>query len=204
MATYLSESIITKLSDELFDINYTLGTRRATDWMIRKLKTIQVNRNQLMRDNERLTDRTFIGGLFFYFYDPKWKHELPYYDTFPLVIPLKMNKDGFDGLNLHYISPRERTAFLRQLAGYTNNVKYDETTRFRLTYQLLTQVSALDSFKPCYKRYLWGHVRSQFLNIDAHEWYIAALLPVANFVKKTERQVWRESRIIRKKSIQYG
>lgn len=198
MVEYLAESVLDKLSRELYDNNLTLGTRKATDWLIRKLKTITVDRRKLMRDNERLTDRTFIGGMFLYFYDPKYKKTLPYYDTFPLVIPLKMDKKGFEGLNLHYISPRERTTFLRELVGYTNNVAYDETTRFRLTYNLLSNVSSLDQFKPCYKRYLWSHVRSQFLRIDANEWYLAALLPVANFKKLTEGQVWRESRKIRR------
>ena len=199
MATYLNESVLTQLSGELYDNNLTLGTRKATDWMIRKLKTVRVDRNRLMRDNERLSETTFVGGMFLYFYDPKWKKKLPYYDTFPLVIPIKIDKDGFEGLNIHYISPRERTAFLRELSGYTNNTKYDETTRFRLTYTLISQVSRLDQYKPCYKRYLWTQVRSQFLRIDADEWFIAALLPVANFMKKTEQQVWRKSREIRNK-----
>lgn len=195
---YLSESILDNLKSEVYDLGYTLGTRRATDWLIRKLKTLHVNRNQLMRDNERLTPESFLGGMFLYYYDPKHKATLPYYDTFPLVIPIQIYTDGFLGLNLHYVSPRERITFLRHLSGYVTDYRYDERTRFRLTYRLLSGVSNLDQFKPCLKRYLGGHIRSQFLNIDATEWYVAALLPVAHFQKKTENQVWRQSRIIRK------
>ena len=204
MAEYLSESIIDSLSSDLYDLNYTLGTRRAVDWLIRKLKTIQVDRRQLMRDNERLTTKAFLGGMFLYYYDPKHKKTLPWYDTFPLVIPIKVDSTGFEGLNLHYISPRERWTFLRELSGYTTNTKYDETTKFRLTYRLLSNVSALDQYRPTYHRYLWAHVRSQFLSIDANDWHIASVLPVANFQKKTERQVWRESRKIRRRRIQFG
>ena len=191
---YISESLIDKLSNEIYDNNLTLGTRKATDWMIRKLKTIPVKRNELMRDNERLTPQTFLGGMFFYFYDPKHKLTLPYYDTFPLVIPFHLYKDGFLGLNLHYLSPRLRVTFLRELSGYTNNTRYDETTKFKLTYELLQNVSRLQEYQPCLKRYLGSHIRSQFLKIDGHEWHIAVLLPVEAFMKKTNRQVWRESR----------
>jgi hypothetical protein len=198
MVKYLSESVIDSLKSEVYDENLTLGTRKATDWLIRKLKTLQVDRAKLMRDTDRLEARTFIGGMFFYQYDPKWKTKLPYYDRFPLVIPIRIDQKGFLGMNLHYISPRERTLFLRELVGYTNNTRYDETTRFKLSYNLLKSVSSLDQFKPCLKQYLWSHMRSQFLRIDADEWYIAALLPVANFKKMTEAQVWRESRQIRK------
>lgn len=194
----INESILDTLQTELYDNNLTLGTRRATDWLIRKLKTLQVDRRKLMRDNERLTPKTFVGGMFLYLYDAKWKAKLPYWDAFPLVIPVKLDNKGFEGMNLHYISPRERVAFLRQLVGHVNNTAYDETTRFRLTYDLLSNVSALDQYKPCWKRYLWTHVKSQFLNISAEEWYIAAVLPVANFKKQTERTVWAESRTIRR------
>lgn len=190
----VAESILDRIQSQLYEAGLTQGTRRATDWMIRHLKTLSVKRHQLMRDNERLTPQTFLGGMFFYFYDPKHKATLPYYDTFPLVVPIKFYDDGFLGINIHYLSPRDRVGFLNQLSGFTNNMRYDETTRFRLTYQLLSTSAQLASFQPCLKRYLAGHVRSQFLRIDGHEWHIAALLPVAGFVKATERQVWRESR----------
>jgi hypothetical protein len=48
MATYLQESVLDKLATELYDSNLTLGTRSATDWLIRKLKTVQIERNKLM------------------------------------------------------------------------------------------------------------------------------------------------------------
>jgi hypothetical protein len=194
MPEYLHESLIDQISDEMYTQNLTLGTRKATDWMISKLRSIPVKRRELMRDNERLTPESFLGGMFFYYYDPKHKKTLPYYDTFPLVIPVGVYKDGFLALNLHYLSPRQRVAFLRELSGYTNNQKYDETTRFKLTYNLLTKVSKLKEFEPCLKRYLAKHIRSQFLRIDGHEWHIAILLPVEAFQKKSSRQVWRSSR----------
>lgn len=204
MTEYLAESVLDKLSRELYNNNLTLGTRKATDWLMRKVKTLDVDRRKLMRDNERLSPQTFIGQMQFYQYDAKHKAVLPYFDAFPLVIPIKIDKTGFEGLNLHYISPRERMVFLRELTGYTNNTAYNETTRFRLTYNLLQNVSSLDQYRPTYKRYLWSHVRSQFLHIDGHDWYIACALPVANFKKASESQVFRESRVIRKRRIQHG
>ena len=34
------------------------------------------------------------GRLNLFFYDPKFKKKLPYYDTFPLVLPLETYSDG--------------------------------------------------------------------------------------------------------------
>ena len=47
---------------------------------------------------KHLQDLSF-SRLNMFFYDPKLKKKLPYYDTFPLVLPLENYSDGFLGLN---------------------------------------------------------------------------------------------------------
>ena len=194
----MNNSILDELQRELEGKNLVLGTRKATEWMLDKLKVLTtyryVNRGALMKDEERLEPRTFLGGMFFFYYDPKHKLTLPYYDRFPLVIPIDFYNDGFLGLNLHYLFPRDRVMLLNRLSQYTNNMRYDETTKFKLTYELLKGTQNLEAFKPCIKRYLGGHVRSQFLRIDGHEWHIACVLPVDKFVKESKETVWSESR----------
>ena len=70
----------------------------------------------------------------------KFKKTLPYYDGFPLIIMLGPAPNGFYGLNLHYLPHSLRAKFLDQLYDTTNNEKYDSTTRFRLTYDILQKV----------------------------------------------------------------
>ena len=48
--------------------------------------------------------------------------------------------------------------------------------------------------KPALKKYLAGKVQSKFRRIDADEFTIAALLPVARFKKASIAQVHRDSR----------
>ena len=71
---------------------------------------------------------------------------------------------------------------------------YDETTRLRLSYQTLKSASSIFEATPCIKRYLYSHVKSRFLEINANEWDIAAILPVESFEKKTKEHVFNESR----------
>jgi len=52
----------------------------------------------------------------------------------------------------------------------------------------------LREIKPTLKRYLAGQVKSQFRRIDADEFTVATLLPVQNFKKASDAEVWRESR----------
>ena len=40
------------------------------------------------------------GNMYMFFYDPKTKDKLPYYDRFPLVFPFRKTENGFMGLNL--------------------------------------------------------------------------------------------------------
>ena len=46
---------------------------------------------------------TAVGSMYMYFYDPKHKATLPYYDRFPLTIVVGEAPGGFYGLNLHYL-----------------------------------------------------------------------------------------------------
>jgi hypothetical protein len=111
-----------------------------------------------------------------------------------LVIVLKPAEGGFLGLNLHYLPPVLRAKFLDSLLEYTNNDRFDETTKFSLTYNLLERAAKMKYFKPCIKHYLSDHVRSRFAMVEAPEWEIATFLPVADFQKARAQTVWKESR----------
>ena len=126
-----------------------------------------------------------------FFYDPKWKKKLPYYDVFPLVLPLEKYPDGFLGINMHYLPIPLRIKLLDRLVDFSNNTKFDESTKLMVDYSKLKNVRLI---RPTIHRYLAGHTKSQFRRIDADEFTIATLLPVQRFKKSTERDVWRESR----------
>ena len=126
-----------------------------------------------------------------FFYDPKHKKTLPYYDTFPLVLPLETYDDGFLGLNLHYLPIPLRIRLLDGLVDYSNNTAFDETTRLVVNYKRLKNIELI---RPTIHKYLSGYTKSQFRRIDADEFTIATLLPVQRFKKASEKEVWRESR----------
>ena len=51
----------------------------------------------------KLLGRPSAGRMSMFFYDPKFKKELPYYDRFPLTILVEPAPGGFYGLNLNYL-----------------------------------------------------------------------------------------------------
>ena len=88
---------------------------------------------------------------------------MPYYDTFPLVLPIEQYGNGFLGINLHYLPVNLRIRLLDRLIDETNNNKFDATTRIVATYSKLKNVRLI---KPALKKYLSGKVQSKFRRIQ--------------------------------------
>ena len=70
----------------------------------------------------------------------------------------------------------------------------DETTRLKISYQILQQASRYRFFKPCIKRYLISHVQSRFFYIEPTEWDMALFLPLDRFVGANKSRIYAESR----------
>jgi hypothetical protein len=189
----------------LFDEILTKGVRsgqiparesKAREWYRDTAQTYRrVNEGQLMRgDTERLTARPLIGQMYLFNYDAKHKDTLPYFDRFPLVFPFKKVKGGFYGINLHYLPLQYRARLMDALYDVTNNNRYDETTRLRISYDILNQASRFRYFKPCVKHYLTSQLRSRFLYIYPSEWDIALFLPLERFHGASKATVFKDSR----------
>ena len=186
--------LLDRISESLAKEGLTPRTNKARAWLRSKVKDLSVTSSSLMREDSRLKDKSVIGKMYFYFYDPKLKDSLPYYDRFPLTIPMEQYQNGFLGLNLHYIHPKQRITLLDKLSETLNNDKYDETTKFRLNYGYLKAASKIYEATPCIKRYFFTNIMSRFLEISADEWDIAALLPAENFIGATTSKVHFDSR----------
>ena len=186
--------LLDRIKASLAKEGLTAGTNASRTWLRQKVKDLKPTARALMADRDRLRTNSIIGKMYFYFYDPKTKESLPYYDRFPLVIPIENYKDGFLGMNLHYIHPKQRIILLDKLSDTASNKNYDKNTKLRISYQFLSSASRAFEATPCIKRYLYGHVQSRFLEISAEEWDIAVMLPVESFVKASASKVWSDSR----------
>lgn len=192
-------NLLDRINKKLDSTGLQSRSDTARKWLMSQVSNLRPNTSSLMKDREKLRTKTIIGRMYFFFYDPKTKEKLQYYDRFPLVIPIKRYNDGFLGLNLHYIHPKFRIKLLDKLSVFLNNDQFDETTRLKLTYPSLEAASRIYEHKPCLKRYLFSHVNSRFLEITADQWDIAILLPIAKFKSEKMRtvnqtEVWSDSK----------
>lgn len=150
----------------------------------------------ISRSNQRAASKVIIGQMFLFAYDPEHKTTLPYYDRYPLIFPIKMQRDGFIGVNMHYLPLPLRAKLMDALYNTLNNDKLDNTSRLRISYNILSSTSKFRYFKPCIKRYLNSNIDSKLIYIDPKEWDAALFLPLQKFQKAQASTVYRDSRRI--------
>jgi len=178
---------------EAFRAGITARTKVSMDWFRSRVQNAKVSRATLISDGPTRSGHQF-GNMYNFQYDPKTKQTLPYYDRFPLCIPVQKAKGGFHGLNLHYLHPLIRAQFLDALYDVTNNQKFDRTTKIKMTYSMLSAATKMRFFKPCFKHYLSSNIKSPLLLIEPADWEIAIFLPTESFRKVSKESVWKESR----------
>lgn len=192
MAAYIFDNILTQ---GIRAGQIPARTTDARNWFRDAAATTNVAPSTLIKRNRgKQVGRPVTGSMYLFNYDPKHKKTLPYYDRFPLIFMIEDYSDGFLGVNLHYLPPQLRARLMDALYSNVNNTRYDETTKLRLSYDILKSAAKYKMFKPTVKRYLTRQVKSSFVLIDPVEWDVALFLPVQRFSKKSADFVWNESR----------
>lgn len=176
-----------KVQDEFGRLKQNHGNR----WAIRNMK----GADRQMKGALNPENFPMVGHMYHFLYDPKWKEELPYYDTFPLVMPMSYTTNGFLGLNFHYLPPLMRAKLFDALLSIKNHTVYrgGDQEYINLSYEALKGMSNTP-YAPTIKRYLWSHVKSNFAHIDSDEWESILFLPSEKFKKASKREVWNDSR----------
>lgn len=171
-------------------------TQQARDWYRNTAKSYSnVNENSLFKsgNKERFTTSPKVGSMYMFMYNAKHKATLPYWDKFPLVFPFATVEGGFMGLNLHYLPLQYRAKLMDSLYTISSNQQYNETTKLKISYDILSKASQFRYFKPTVKHYLLDHMTTRFLYIYPAEWDTALFLPLERFEKATKQQVWKDS-----------
>lgn len=173
--------------------------RQSLDWLAKRARSMRMSSSRFIReDGHKFVTNTnlAVGKMYMFFYDPKWKNELPYYDRFPCIFILDVDKEtnSFLGLNLHYLDYQSRAILLDALLKYENNSNINQNKRLKINYGVIKSFAQSGLAKPCIKRYLFSHIRSKFIWVNAEEWHIVSMLPVHTWEKASASTVWRDSR----------
>ena len=192
----MADNIFTRISKGLPPSINPQDIVAARQWFRDEaLKTKRVNVNQIFQNSRKSMTGNInisaIGSMFLFNYNPKMKDTLPFYDIFPLTFIVELYKDGFLGINLHYLNPYMRAKLMDAL--YTIALKQGDKIKLQLSYRVLKSATKFKGFQPCLKRYLFSHMQSKFLFIEPGKWDTVLMLPTQRFVKTSADVVWKHS-----------
>lgn len=189
-------NIFDRLEKQAFRAGITPRTKESREWFQKKAKNMRsIKRESLMKEDQiKQRSKSVTGRMYMFFYDPKTKDTLPYYDAFPLIIVVGPAKGGFYGINLHYLPPKLRLVFFSRLMDIMDSKKLTDDAKLDITYKMLSSSAKYKEFAPCFKHYLTKHVQGKLAEVPFPEWEIAAFLPTADFRKATNYKVYYDSR----------
>lgn len=167
----------------------TGGQERSFRWYQSKIREFGIPTKRNLIETGDTGYRLNVGNLNFFVYDPKHKKTLPYYDRFPLIIPVEEKFDHFLGLNFHYVSIPYRISLIEKLLRF-KRIQQDEQ---RIIFEW-RNIKYIKEVRPTIKKYLKRHVRSPFIKIKDEELRLALMLPVQDFAKATRNKVYYDSR----------
>jgi hypothetical protein len=190
-ATY--SSILSQASPELREKALTTYRALAAD-----LRRTPITGQTIMSDNEaKLITRIqpiHLGRLCMFYYFPKGHQELPYFDRFPLVMPLQADATGFLGLNFHYLPPKQRAILLDALDDrLLKQRQYSERRRMTISYAIMKRAMRTPLYIPTIKRYLYERLKSRINVLPPSSWNFSLFLPLERFEKASAARVHIDS-----------
>ena len=193
----VQESLLSKVSDAIKTGTVGQEVRRSAQWFQDKIKGLKgevknrfssTNAAKFYREAETkvnpnvLKRRVELGDLFCYYYNPKYKTTLPYYDMFPMIMLISAEKDTFLGINFHYLRPKWRAVLLDRVTAKLGN-GLPRWSKLRQIRQIA----------PTIKRYRFDHIMRRVIPIEENEQEIAIFLPTERFKKSAKAKVWADS-----------
>ena len=202
----VQESFLSKVSDAVRGGTVGQEVKRSAKWFQDKIKGLKgdlrnrfssTNAAKFYREAEtkiqpavlkrRPSDAVFqkrasLGDLFCYYYNPKYRKTLPYYDMFPMIMLLSAEKETFLGINFHYLRPKWRAILLDRVTAKIGGglPKWSKLRQIR-------------QIAPTIKRYRFDHIMRKVIPIEEDEQEIAIFLPTERFKKAGKANVWSDS-----------
>ena len=84
----MAESTLTSLSRQRSAAELQMMSKKSLEWLANRIADIKnpsAIPKGLSKETYRHTTKFRMGGLYCFYYDPKGKDTLPYYDRFPMV-----------------------------------------------------------------------------------------------------------------------
>tara|TARA_Y100000034_G_scaffold118859_1_gene160004 strand:+ start:39 stop:641 length:603 start_codon:yes stop_codon:yes gene_type:complete len=193
----VQEGLLDKVSSAVRTGKIGQEVRRSARWFHDKVRGLKgelrnrfssTNAAKFYRESEKINPLVFrkrvsLGDLFCYYYNPKYRDVLPYYDMFPMIMLIGADKDTFLGINFHYLAPKFRAILLDRVTAKVGKGIIN-----------WKKISKIREIAPTIKRYRFDHIMKKVVPIEESEQEVAIFLPTERFKKSSRAQVWSDSK----------
>jgi hypothetical protein len=164
---------------------------------------------QMLRTGGRRTGDIKIGRMYFFRYDAEGTpsgrgvdiKKGNVYDKFPLIFLLSEEPDSLEGINFHYMVPKERIKLLGRMFEYLNNQNFDNRTKlFSRKFRKIIQKNRVFRYaKVCYREYKPGRIASKIIQVHPMDWELAITVPTERFVtpaggRVASKRIWIQTK----------
>ena len=197
---YVSPEIVErykKAFDKISPQDADRMTDEAIAWFRKRIsKDTKANKQNLLLKQDIYRKKTgtensqLIGKLYFYEYraEQAGDKETGLYDKYPMTFFFdsyrsKDNHTILLGLNLHYLTPREREHILRDLLVTKSSNKIRPQTRLKISWDIIKSVVSNKSLAlRAVHAYRIDRFQSRLIEIPAQDWSICVFLSLQKFV----------------------
>lgn len=144
----------------------------------------------LKNDPTALSTIIIPGQMYMFMYDAVGKETLKFFDRFPLVFPFRITNEHIYALNMHYLQYDLRLRLMKRLMQFKTDDKFNDHTKLKFSWQLISGMSKFKLAEPCVKQYRKDQVLTPFVKIDSKDWFTALMLPVESFTGANKSAVW--------------
>ena len=122
------------------------------------------------------------------------------YDAYPLIFLLAQTPDSFEGINFHYMVPKQRIILLGRMFEYLNSEDFDDRTKlFSTKFRRTIKNNKLFKYaRACYRVYKPGRIDSKIVQVHPMDWELAITVPTERFVtpkggRVASKKIWTQT-----------
>ncbi len=154
-----------------------------------------------------LGDPLTVGKIYSFYYDPKYKDKLEFYDNVPMSIIIghiktKAGNVNALGINLSFIPPKARAAILDRIVKVFNTMiikpneamideeKFRSQKELPLYYDICKKILQNSGFEYAIRSYIYSHMESEPLIITYEDWWRILTFPSKYIVNLNIRAIY--------------
>jgi len=195
--SYVSPEIVQRFKEKFWRVHPRDAdrlSRDAVDWFRKRVsKDLSIKADRLIRAPEYkkktgTENRQLLGKMYLYAYEAvspgDAEHDV--YDAYPLVFFFSARnikgKLVLYGLNMHYLTPRNRMLLFMKLLQLRSSKETRPGMRLKLTWQLIKSIASHALFEPAVHAYRVDRLRSRLLEVPAQDWSVVVFLQLQKWV----------------------